>query len=187
MAKQQRKPKDIAGIGDLTPDPHNARRHDPRNIGAIADSLGRVGFARSIVIDEDGIVLAGNGTIEAAGQAGMGRVQVVEADGETIIAVRRSGLTPKQKALLAVGDNRAAELAPGWNEDVLLDLKERLDIDPAELEFSEEEWGKIEEAAVGGDDAAEAQPPAEFSSFDETLATEYRCPKCSYEWSGKPK
>ena len=54
----------------------------------------RVGAARSIVIDEDGVVLSGNATIEAAAQAGIDRVKVVEADGNEIVAVQRKGLTP---------------------------------------------------------------------------------------------
>lgn len=50
-------------VGDLKPDPRNARRHTPGNVGAIEQALHEVGAARSIVIDEDGTVLAGNATI----------------------------------------------------------------------------------------------------------------------------
>jgi len=46
-------------LADLTLDPKNARKHNPRNIGMIVKSVGEVGVGRSIVIDEDGIVLAG--------------------------------------------------------------------------------------------------------------------------------
>src|SRR4051812_15328925 len=101
----------ITHIKDLVPDPKNARRHTPRNVGTITDALRDVGAARSIVIDEDNVILAGNATIEAAAGAGITNVQVVEADGQTVIAVRRHGLTPQQKARLALYDNRAAELA----------------------------------------------------------------------------
>lgn len=101
----------VTHIRQLTPDPHNARRRTERNLGMIRDALGEVGAARSIVIDEGNRILAGNGTIEAAADAGITKVQVVEADGETIIAVRRSGLTEAQKVKLSLYDNRAAELA----------------------------------------------------------------------------
>ena len=53
-------------ISDLTADPRNARTHDERNIGLISTSLKEVGAARSIVIDEKGVVLAGNGTVATA-------------------------------------------------------------------------------------------------------------------------
>src|SRR3984957_20650825 len=103
--------KPIRKITDLTADPKNARRHPERNLEVIADLLGQVGAARSIVIDEDGVVLAGNGVLAAAGRAGIEKVRVVDADGKTLVAVRRSGLTRRQKAQLAVGDNRSNELS----------------------------------------------------------------------------
>jgi hypothetical protein len=84
----------------------------------IVDALQRVGCARSIVIDENGVILAGNATVEAAGEAGIERVRVVEADGHEVIAVRRRGLTDNQKRHLALADNRAAELAT-WDLDQL--------------------------------------------------------------------
>lgn len=116
---------DIRHIGDLKPDARNARRHNPRNIGMIADALHEVGAARSIVIDEDGNVLAGNGTVEAAAQAGIERVRVIEADGNEIIAVQRSGLSKRDKKRLALYDNRTAELAE-WEPDVLAEERDIL-------------------------------------------------------------
>ena len=58
---------------------------------------------------------------EAAAEAGITKMQIVDADGETIIAVRRSGLTDAQKARLAVVDNRANETSD-WDTDVLTQL-----------------------------------------------------------------
>ena len=69
-------------IKDLVPDPANRRAHNPRNIGMVVDALQQVGAARSIVIDEDNVILAGNGVTEAAAEAGITRVRVIEADGQ---------------------------------------------------------------------------------------------------------
>lgn len=115
-------------INDLKPDAENARRHNPRNIDMITSSLGEVGAARSIVIDEDNVILAGNGVLQAAKAAGIENVRVVEADGQTIIAVRRSGLTAEQKKKLAYFDNRTAELADWSPEQVLADLDAGFDL-----------------------------------------------------------
>ena len=60
-------------IKTLKPDPGNARRHDKRNLQAIADSLNQFGQRKPIVVTADGIVLAGNGTLEAAKLLGWGR------------------------------------------------------------------------------------------------------------------
>jgi hypothetical protein len=39
--------------------------------------------------------------------------------------------------------------------------------------------------ADGGTDAPPA--PEEFKEYGEDIQTEYTCPKCGYEWSGRPK
>ena len=130
---------DITSLADLTPDPHNARRHTPRNVGMIERALGEVGAARSIVIDENGVVLAGNATIEAAAQAGIEHVQVVDADGETIIAVRRRGLTDEQKTKLALFDNRSSDLSE-WDVGVLAELAQETNLSGL---FSDEELAAL--------------------------------------------
>lgn len=98
-------------LADLVADPNNRRKHTPRNLDMITAALRDVGAARSIVIDEGNNVLAGNGVVAGANAAGLTKVQVVEADGDTIIAVRRRGLTDAQKRSLAIYDNRTGELA----------------------------------------------------------------------------
>lgn len=93
----------------------------------IQESLQAVGAARSIVIDEDGTILAGNGTVEAAGAVGIDRVRVVEASGNEIIAVRRRGLSADQKKQLAYYDNLTAEQAEWDMEQVASDVLQGYD------------------------------------------------------------
>lgn len=51
MAKNKTdQPIDSVNIADLVPDPRNARKHTPRNVGGIVNSIHRVDAARSIVI-----------------------------------------------------------------------------------------------------------------------------------------
>jgi ParB-like chromosome segregation protein Spo0J len=133
-------------ISELTSDPVNARKHTPRNIGMIVEALQEVGAARSIVIDEDGRVLAGNGTLDAAAEAGITKVQVVDADGDTIIAVRRTGLSEEKKRRLALFDNRAAELAE-WSPEVIAAMQD-VGTDLSKL-WSEDELAEIVKDAAG--------------------------------------
>jgi hypothetical protein len=107
-----------AHLRDLTPDAENRRQHNPRNVGMIVDSLHRVGAGRSIVVDEDGVILCGNATVDAAAEAGIEQVRIIEASGHELIAVRRRGLSAEQKRALALADNRSSELAE-WNLDQL--------------------------------------------------------------------
>lgn len=107
-------------LGRLKPDPANRRRRTARGARLLVESLGQVGAARSIVIDEDDTVLAGNGLLEAAAEAGITKLQIVDADGDTVIAVRRRGLTVEQKRALALYDNRTGELAE-WDAEQIAD------------------------------------------------------------------
>jgi len=111
-------PLEQAGV---TPDPQNARRHSPRNIGVIEDSMHTDGAGRSILVDQDGVTIAGAGAWEAATQAGIARAAVIETDGDTLVVVKRT-VTPEQRLRLALADNRATELST-WDADRLRDLQ----------------------------------------------------------------
>jgi hypothetical protein len=119
----------MANISDLKFDHKNARKRTDSSSRLIQESLQRYGAARSIVIDEDNRILAGNGTIEGAKALGLTKLKVVEASGDEIIAVRRSGLSEDDKVGLALADNRAAELSD-WDVEMLQQLSEEHDIAP---------------------------------------------------------
>jgi ParB-like chromosome segregation protein Spo0J len=153
-------------LRDLTMDSENRRVHNSRNIGMIADSLQAVGAARSIVIDEDGVVLAGNATIAAAAEAGIEQVRIVETSGRELVAVRRCGLTADQKRALSLADNRSAELAT-WNLDQLrADGEAGLDL----ASF----FAPVELADLLGSDA----PPPRFEPADAAYRLDELQPHC---------
>lgn len=102
-------------------DPRNARRHTPRNRNSIRQSLSEVGAGRSILVDGDGIVRAGNGVYEEAQAMGM-KIRPVEAAPDELIAVIRADLTGEKAERAALLDNRAAELSE-WDTNVLAILK----------------------------------------------------------------
>ena len=74
-------------LNDLKSDHKNARKRTDRSATLIKNSLEKFGAARSIVIDEENRILAGNGTVEGAKKAGLSNVRVIETDGNEIIAV----------------------------------------------------------------------------------------------------
>jgi hypothetical protein len=129
-----------ATIRDLVPDPDNARRHTRPNLDALERSIEEVGLWRSIAIDEHNTIIAGNATVEVAGQMGITRVKIIDADPEEIIAVRRSGLTDEQKRLYAIADNRISELAE-WDVVKLMDYGD----DILEAMFDDEQIKKFEQ------------------------------------------
>ena len=119
----------MTSIKDLKSDHKNARKRTDRSSKLIAESLQRYGAARSIVIDEENRILAGNGTIEGAKAAGIKNVRVIETDGSEIIAVKRTGLSEDEKVGLALADNRTSDLSD-WDKDMLQQLSEEHDVAP---------------------------------------------------------
>ena len=165
----------MTSIKDLKSDHKNARKRTDRSAELIKESLQRYGAARSIVIDEDNRILAGNGTIEGAKEAGIDLIRVIETDGDEVIAVRRTGLTEEQKVGLALADNRASDLSE-WDQEMLNRLSQQHDISAF---FSQDDLDGILETE------AEVLPPEDFAEVDDDITTEHRCPSCGYEWSGK--
>jgi hypothetical protein len=64
-AKQHADADESSLLTTLTPNPRSARADSERNLEFIAPFLQQVGAAHSIVVDEDGVILAGNATISA--------------------------------------------------------------------------------------------------------------------------
>lgn len=95
-------------LDDLKPDPRNARKHNERNIEAIKKSLEQNPQYRPFVVQRStGIVLVGNGMLQAMREMGMTEGWAEYRD-----------LDDAQAAKLALTDNRTGDLAE-WDEDVL--------------------------------------------------------------------
>jgi hypothetical protein len=98
-------------ISSLTLDPENARKHSQKNIDAIAGSLTTFGQRRPLVVWGN-IIIAGNGTVEAAKSIGWEKIEITRVP---------TDWTHDQARAYALADNRTAELAE-WDSESLLDI-----------------------------------------------------------------
>lgn len=118
-------------IADLTPDARNANKGTQRGGALLEDSLRKFGAGRSILIDRNGQVIAGNKTLEGAASIGLDNVLVVQSDGTKLVAVQRTDIdldTPEGRGL-AVADNRTSEVGLEWDGEELKSLiEEGLDL-----------------------------------------------------------
>ena len=91
-------------------DENNYRIHDDRNKQLINKSLKEYGAGRSILLDKEGVIIAGNGTYEQARELGM-PVKVIETDGTELIAIQRTDLATDDETRkgLAVMDNSTTD------------------------------------------------------------------------------
>lgn len=122
-------------LSELTTDPQNVRTHDAANLQAIARSLDSFGQRKPLVCaranDNSLVVIAGNGTLEAARALGWSEIVIAE--------VPREWDADKARAY-AIADNRTAELAD-WDKVTLASAMLELEAvgwDAATLGFSTE-------------------------------------------------
>ena len=116
----------------IRPDVKNANRGTERGRYMVEASLRETGAGRSILLDKDGRIIAGNKTFEAASDIGL-PVRVVETDGTELVAVKRTDLDLDDDTgtarKLAYYDNRAAQVGLDWDaEQMLADLGAGLDL-----------------------------------------------------------
>ncbi len=108
-------------INDLEFDNKNFNKHTQKGMGLLDKSLRNYGAGRSILIDKNNRIIAGNGIVEAAGQIGLEDVQIVESDGKKIIAVKRTDvdLDSHQGREMALADNATASADLSWDLDAM--------------------------------------------------------------------
>jgi hypothetical protein len=105
MAKQSTK------ISDLIADDKNFNKGSEFGNSLIEKSFRKFGAGRSILIDKNNRIIAGNKSVENAMAIGMEDVQIVESDGTKIIAVKRTDidLDSEQGREMALADNASAK------------------------------------------------------------------------------
>lgn len=106
----------VVPVVDLVPDPENARKHSAKNLDAIAGSLRLFGQRRPLVVHGQ-VVIAGNGTLEAAKSLGWTHVAITRTPADWSV---------EQARAYALADNRTAELAD-WDDRILADQLVELD------------------------------------------------------------
>lgn len=177
--KPTKKPQTLAleqvgvTLSSLTPDDHNANRGTERGAGFLEKSLRKFGAGRSIFVDRNNRIVAGNKTHQQAVELGL-KAMVVDTDGDTLVVVRRNDVdldTPEGREM-AIADNRVGEVNLSWIWEELTGLKDE-GVDVADW-FRNDELGKL----------LPKQAPSEFPEMDETIETNHLCPKCGYRWSG---
>lgn len=122
-------------------DKRNYRKHSDKNKMIIDKSLKELGAGRSILIDSENEIIAGNGVFEQAEKQNI-KIKIVETDGTELIAVKRTDLktNDKKRKKLALIDNHSTDTS-------------NFDFDAINVDFGEvelEEWG-IEESLINLD------------------------------------
>lgn len=86
-------------IEKVIPYPQNAKKHDKAQVSKIAKSIKEFGWVQPIVVDQDGIIIAGHGR----------RLAAISLDHKEVPVWVRDDLTPEQVRALRLVDNRVSE------------------------------------------------------------------------------
>jgi hypothetical protein len=94
--------------GKLIPYARNSRTHSDDQVQQIMGSIKEFGFTNPVLVDGDGVIIAGHGRTMAAQRLGMKEVP----------CLRLSHLTEAQKRAYIIADNKLA-LNAGWDDEML--------------------------------------------------------------------
>ena len=122
------------------------------------ESLRRFGLGRSILIDKNNRIIAGNKTAEKAADIGFTDVLVVEVDGNQLVAVKRKDIdldTSKGREL-ALADNATGKANLSWDEKMIAEMANKFDFNP-------DDWG-VDVSMEKPDNEEEEQTKKEIST-----------------------
>lgn len=142
----------MATIEDLKFDDKNFNKHTERGMGLLEKSLREFGAGRSILVDKDNNIIAGNGIVEAAANAGITKTKVIETDGTELVVVKRKDmeLDSDKGREMAMADNATAVADLDWDKDNLAECFEPEELRKWDIDL---DWDKDTE--VVEDDAPE--------------------------------
>lgn len=134
------------GIDALIPDSRNYNKGTQFGQRLIEKSLSRFGAGRSILIDKNGRIIAGNKTVENAAAIGLDRVLIVETDGNVLVAVKRKDidLDSAKGRELALADNATGKANLAWDGELISDMSAQFNFEPGD-------WG-VEIETINPDD-----------------------------------
>jgi hypothetical protein len=146
-------------------DNKNYRKHNDENKNLIAQSLRDLGFGRSILIDNDNTIIAGNATFVEADKLGM-PIKVIETDGTELVAIKRTDLQEGdlKRKQLGVIDNLATDKSEFDSELIKLDFDD-LDLSSFGIAFDDLDL-KIEVENLGTFEGQEQENSSKNKEVD---------------------
>lgn len=152
----------VVNIETLVQDDHNFNKGTEAGRELMERSFKQLGAGRSIVIDKDGRIIAGNKSQQAAMAAGIKKVRIIETQGDELVAVKRTDLSldSKEGRELALADNLTTQINLQWDEVELQSVAAQEGIDLPDWGFEQKRLtpGKVDHVGeIDVDDFDEEQ------------------------------
>lgn len=130
MAAKKSK-QNVVAIDQLIPDNANANRGTLYGQELLRKSFRNLGAGRSVLLDKNNRIIAGNKSKDAAQMEGIKDVIVVDTEGDVLVAVKRTdmSLDSKEGRDMSIADNATGEKNLEWDESALQYMTEKWDMD----------------------------------------------------------
>ncbi len=154
---------------EIKKDKRNYRVHTDENKQLISKSLTELGAGRSILLDNQQGIIAGNGVFE---QWGDRPIRIIETDGKELIALKRKDLAPDdpKRQKLAFADNYTSDTSK-WDTELLELDKELLNLGEWGFDFEFPEEATAEELYTKNISSPCYEPSAEKPKISELIDT----------------
>ena len=144
----------MVAISEIVPYWNNPRKNE-KAVDAVANSIKEYGFKKPILIDSDGVIIAGHTRRLAAIKIGI----------DTVPCITIADLDDDKKKAFRLADNRVSEFSE-WDKELLeKEIMSIANVDFSDFGFEKEHIKNAIEESVG-------------------MKT-HICPKCGMEWTAK--
>jgi len=111
----------VIDIEELAQDAHNFNKGNEQGQQLMERSFKELGAGRSILLDRNGNIIAGNKSQQAAIAAGIKKVRVIETTGDELVAVKRTDvdIDSAEGRKMAYLDNLTTQVNLTWDETEL--------------------------------------------------------------------
>ena len=145
--KQSKTPKDdfsisesvhLIDMSEIYFDDDNANMGTEKGDRVLEKSLRKLGFGRSVLLDKDNRVIAGNHVLQKSTELGLNqKIVTVDVDGDTIVAVRRTDMSidSKEGRQMAIADNHTSVIGIDLSQEVMMRQSDEYDFSLEEFEI----------------------------------------------------
>ena len=169
---ENEKQTEVVDIRDIIPDDHNFNAGTEKGREMIEKSFRELGAGRSILLDKNNRIIAGNKSQQAAIATGITKVRIVDTEGDEIVAVRRRDvdLDSKVGRELAFADNATQQVSLAWDETELQAVQADVEgFDIADFGFDIEDLPQLSESDQAKEDVRKRTQWGKAKDYEEPV------------------
>lgn len=165
-------------ITKIKPYEKNSKRHDQKQIDALAKIIQEVGWRQPVLINQDNVIVVGHGRYETwlKNKDKLKPIWIIDDKGKTVYGeAETKPMTEAQERTYRIADNKLAEMAE-WDTPFVIEELTSLDgVKATEID--------VELIELIGFDIDEIQnTTAEIEEKEGKKLKEITCPDCNYQF-----